>query len=214
MRIETLLELINTKVTTRQNPQPSKGERLGDGAYSTVRKDVDDPHMVRKRHNSTRSAERDGFVKWGEYIIKHKLSDNPHIPRIYNVSKEEEGPGKFVYDYQMEKLTSLSDGKVKPYEIKALWRQHLSKETYPEDAHDMSAEEMMDYLGGILQDALYGDEESLSNITSESLRDAIRHLRNYYQENNYEPHPDIHSENVMLRRTPHGLQLVITDPFA
>lgn len=215
MKIQTLLELIDTKITTKKyDPRAKRGPVMGSGIYSTVTKDLDDPHMVRKLHHDPDTAGLDGFVKWGEYMIKHKLMNNPHLPRIYNISKEMIDGGGFVYEYTMEELTPLSKGNIRKDEFEALWRQHMSEESYPEDADEMSGEELMGFLGSIIMAAIEGDDKSLNDITSESLKEAVLHLRHYYEEESSNPIPDVHSDNVMMRRTPHGLQLVVTDPFA
>lgn len=222
MKIQMLLELIDTNVETKQyrgefrgnstgNPRSSNKE-IGSGVYSKVRNDPHDPHMVQKRHHNPKAASNDGFVKWGDYLINNNLVDsNPHFPRIYNVRKIEDSEGQKIYKYQIEKLVPTED--VSPKLLKAVWRQNFTKESMPEDIEELDAEDIADTMSGIISMAVEGNREYMDDIISDSLKQAVQHLHAYYEETNFTV-PDLHSGNIMLRRTPHGVQLVITDPFS
>lgn len=223
MKIQVLLELIDTNVETKSyrgefhgnntGNSRSSNKEIGSGVYSKVRNDPNDPHMVQKRHRDPKAASTDGFVKWADYLINNKLVDtNPHFPRIYNARKIEDSEGKNIYKYQIEKLVSAED--VSPKILEAIWRQNFTQYSMPEDIEELDAEDIADTMSGIISMAVEGNSEYMDDIISDSLKEAVKHLRAYYAETNYNALPDLHSGNIMLRRTPHGIQLVITDPFA
>lgn len=213
MRIQTILELIDTQITAKNfkgqflypEKESNTDRTIGSGMYSTVQKHRTDPHMVVKRHHGPTTPADDGYIDFANYIISNKLTDNPHFPRIYNVKKYTDNSNKKIYKYELEKLESLDD--LRPSEIKTLINMSLHQTIH--DGHYKQE------FAKTIQDAV--DTRDVSKIKNESLKDAIKHLNtyiNHMHKTGSVPFNDIHAGNIMIRRNRFGITPVITDPFA
>ncbi len=219
MKIETLLELIDTQVQDKsyrgqfKNPesQTRSSRELGAGSFAKTREHPSDPHMVTKQHHGPHEASRDGFVHWAAYLIHNKLFDNPHFPRLYNVKRFKDANGKEMYKYDVEKLESIEDGRIGKEALLSIIDQNLDLPDDERPSYDhYSADELSRLLAAHIDSAIHGYEREI--IKSDSLRDAISKIEEYRKQNP-KTIVDLHDGNIMVRRGKYGLTLVITDPF-
>lgn len=208
-----LTEIIQTDVTNVNLPNrkfkqsKSQEDSIGKGRYSTVRNDPKDPHMVIKKtkfdKNSTSYHNKDVYPQFIEELINSDQKMNPYFPRVYG----------------MKSYNDKSDDKLHKFNIERL-----------EDLRQLSAEEMDHIMSLIMEDDVrkawnIDNERMLAWFISEAIKknsvrkeikdknlyDALTFLSKFLKKNWF---LDLHSENMMFRRTPYGPQLVITDPFS
>lgn len=208
-----LNEIIQTDVTNVNLPNrkfkqsKSQEDSIGKGRYSTVRNDPKDPHMVIKKtkfdKDKTAYHNKDVYPQFIEALINSDQKMNPYFPRVYG----------------MKSYNDKSDDKLHKFNIERL-----------EDLRQLSAEEMDHIIGLIMDDdvrkAWKIDNERMlawficeaikknsvrKEIKDRNLYNALTFLSKFLKKNWY---LDLHSENMMFRRTPYGPQLVITDPFS
>lgn len=225
MKILELLErLIEPEHTTQKyrgefhgriNRPPRDKGVLGHGAFSVVRDDPKDAHMVKKshyrpmgtKHPRFQNPETDGFDSFAEYLIKNDINDNIHLPRVYSAKKIEDKHGHTVSKYQIERLESLKN--LPDDAILTIAGTHFEfSERYLKNADRY---EIIENMASRLSNAVlypYGS----AGLRIDSLKDAVRIIAQILDAT--DRHLDIHGNNIMARRTPHGLQLVITDPMS
>jgi hypothetical protein len=208
-----LNEIIQTDIRNINLPnrkfKPSKAQEdsIGKGRYSTVRNDPKDPHMVIKKtkfdKGTTAYHNKDVYPQFIDALINSDQKMNPYFPRIYG----------------MKSYTDKSDDKLNKFNIEKL-----------EDLRELSAEEMDHIIGLIMDDDVrkawkVDNERMLAWFISEAIKknsvrkeikdrnlyNALTFLSEFLKKNWF---LDLHSENMMFRRTPYGPQLVITDPFS
>lgn len=187
----------------------------GRGNFANVRPDKKDPHMVRKNHHTPIFGdEEDGYVPFINYLIQHKLmGEYVNLPRIYDVkriaSKRNEG---YIYSYTLEKLLSFKE--VEMDEMNSVINRTLGDKPPKgmpwfnrEDAQNTKT--LNQWFASQIERSL-GDGY---NIRDPELVKALE-LIDKVNTDNPNNITDIHGGNIMYRRTPHGLQVVITDPLA
>ncbi len=177
--------------------------------------------MVRKHNfrpmgtNGPHAAQmltKDGFNYFIENIIKSDSFDNIHFPKVYNIKKITDKEGNWIHKYDVERLIPLKE--LSNREIYRLFTDNFKrhvKEYEKMDSYDL--EDTRSNIGFILSSAIRKNDHS--ELRSAELKKAVSLLHNMNTRASDEGHfMDLHSDNVMARRTPYGLQLVINDPFA
>ena len=206
MKIQDLLErgLIQPTVEpTKQYRgdlrQSKKVDISKSGMFSTVKDDRSDPHMVKKyNHRPNRPHREEGFRYFARCIIAEGL-ENIHFPRVYQMGQIEDDRGQTVDTYRMERLVGWHT--VTGEEIAASAATIFSSST-PITDHARVAR--------LVEQAIR--DHNYNRIISKEFEDACKMIVSMGNDN-HEASYDLHAGNMMYRRTPHGLQLVITDPF-
>lgn len=211
-QIQTKSSVVKTNNLPRrlmQNMYPFDERKLGAGVDYVVLK-TKDPHTVRKISHTSNIFD-DAYYIYISYIIEHKLQDNPHFPRIYNVKRIEDNEKKRShYSFELEKLESIDS--ISTEELK-LWIENNIKREYFNSVQMHTHEEIETFISQIIKSCIQSKQLSMDSITDKRLIQACNIINDIKHKNN-ELYYDIHSENLMFRRAPFGLQLVITDPFA
>lgn len=241
MNINSLLEaLYNTELKTRDYSGVgtdyrrrlgggTKTKTIGVGTRSNVADDKTDPHLVRK-YNPSAVPENgaDGFGKFFEWVANNKI-ENRYLPRVYKVQKNRNPKTGYVaYSYRMEKLIPLRQLNAEEMiallsnciDLNGIYHRYISHEDDNEVTQDVLIREyelLMYYSLKYVDSYVVGHISEHSLITDEELLKAIEILQKYVKDNfngNYNAAgSDLHDGNFMARRTQHGLQLVISDPF-
>lgn len=188
---------------------------LGSGNNASVKPDPNDPHMVRKHNTHTyRSPEgfdsgtNDGFNKYIEYLITYNLTDNIHFPKVYDINTIKDKHGQKIHTYRIEKLIESSD--VSPEEVEAFVHRDLGPDFKNYGTGTIAViESACDYLAECILDATW-NKERISGL-SDTMKDAVKILGQISRV--IGQRTDLHSGNIMWRRTPHGMIFVFNDPF-
>lgn len=220
MKIDLLLELVQPKVAEKKfngymrDGNRSSHKEVGRGLRSSVKHDATDPHMVRKHNHETFAdyEKPDGFNQFINYLIENDLLDNPHFPRVYNITKVTGQNDKHIYTYKMEKL--VSGVELNGKEIDAVihqnfqdWAINVGEDHYNREA--LWVRKKLNAIESVLTTAVH--QKDYRKLKSETLIEACQILHNMLK--HYETDLDLNIGNFMFRRTGVGLQLVITDPI-
>lgn len=241
MKIQNLLEIIDTKVSTKKysgtfrDPEFLDIEnRKNTGGYSTVKDDPHDPHMVIK-HNHTpwpasghkeignETVPPDGYQFLAQWIVEEKIY-NIHFPRIYKVTRYEDSKGQYIYKYGLEKLikhTELDDE-----ELSHVIKMNFDVES---DNYKKASSELAGIVSRYRKD--FSNQDVLSFVCREIIKGSIPNsvVKNpevkkalallvdfmaWARKNGHDVIEDINPSNIMYRRTGQGLQMVFSDPVA
>lgn len=228
MKIQNLLEIIDTKVSTKKysgklhEPEENTLDRPRTGAFSTVKSDKKDPHMVIK-HNHTPVPKDASFSDSYEYFIKWIIENkiyNIHFPRVYDVTKIEDSNGSYIYKYQVESLLGHSDVDID--ELRNVIEMNfdvasLRKEIYFMDWADNDPKRILLIVGAACEQVI-NEHSSGEFIKNPEILRALKLLtkfESWASEAGLYTNLDLaNSGNIMFRRTAQGLQIVFSDPVA
>lgn len=181
-----LNEIIDVQHSDSYHP----GKYLGNGSFSTVYDDKEDPHMVVKINNGEFDEAFQLYVN--ELIFRNLMGNNIHAPRIYKKNDD---------TYQMEKLVPYKELNTK--DLIAI----MDKYEIPLDNRYAPTElgfhmTITEYISNSINNS--------SVIKSKKLQEIINVIKYLISEHGVME--DIGTYNIMYRRTPHGYQLVVSDP--
>lgn len=235
MRIQDLLE---DQFETDRGEQKFNGtlkpvynmrnHELNRGSQAAVKSDKKDPHMVKKYnirtyhdddkpHRDSPNRKDDGFNQFINYLIDHKLMGvNPHFPRVYDIKTITDKTGHRIYTYTVEKL--LESTVISKEEMQAFIENDLHPDTIYIDP-DIAQygrekewiEEAWHRITKRLNLCITQMSTARESIKSETLIECIKILHKLDKE--FPNQLDVHMNNLMWRRTQHGLVLVFNDPI-
>lgn len=173
---------------------------IGHGAFAKVVPDNKNPHSVIKKSKvpvgQNNLFKRDGFKTFTDLLGIGDVADNIHFPRVYKVDTITDRNKTQRYEFDIERLVPLSSMSRKEFEAIAT-------------ANFEPAPKNVEAMAGIVDMACA--HLDTSKIKSESLAKACNTLGRYARD--YDVGLDLHSDNLMVRRTPYGNVLIINDPF-
>ena len=241
MRYAELLEYSFPKIHTvnvKSQRHPGRGlgrtadaEYVGGGsfadAYSNPKRT---PHDIRKLSNQPRNAhDLDGFFYYIKALEKNPDNDNPYFPRFRQIkvyidrdefdgwSTGETDPRRdeITYSTQMERLEDMRT--LTKRENEAIKRR-IFGDNY-DDAqrsldtvdHHSFGQELLTVIDQAINHA--GSRAGLNGyIVDEDFVRATAFIKKIA--NKYSIGLDLHDENIMFRRGPTGVHLVLTDPLS
>jgi hypothetical protein len=187
---------------TDEHEKMNKQGELGRGIFSKVVSNPEDPHTVKKISTSPmgpgHAVKADGFNAYVRMLASNDLMDNVHFPKVYKANTSTDTSGTHRNSFTIERLTDLSS--ISEEEFQALVERCLLRPVY-----DVAG--LADRISGACQ----SDYDRKTFIKMESLLEACEIIDELDGISDFRL--DIHEGNLMVRRTPHGLQLVISDPF-
>ena len=221
MKIDTLLELIQTDVSTLKSDNRFKREkddrirqRLSygkkSGYYGRVH-DGNDPHTVNKVPFRPEVDGADGYHEYIKYIVEHKLYDhNPYVPRIYKFKTIKDGKNNIKYKIELERLTPFRD--LDKEVVRSIGIKMVGEETF--DDYDINWCRSMGQKHGT-HIAVSKALEQIINDKVETEDANLKEICSIIQTLSYEigADVDVHNGNIMIRMSPYP-QLVIVDPLA
>jgi len=205
-----ILELIDPKIQSKRYSgefKPKTGieyrkkpGHIEVGTFSIVDQDHKDPHMIKKTARGEKETRTDGFWIYAKYIIKFKLWNNPYFPRIYSKKTFTDKKDQSINRVQMEKLhppSSLSKAEI----------GFLFRKIFGEEVEETSYEKLTDRIEKEVERKSFKNK---NNYDSSYVK-AVKILHKISTKHSLTV--DIWGDNIMIRRGPHGVQVVITDPF-
>lgn len=216
MNIKDLLEQYQTQrserfvKTARMEDAPirsSKTKPLGSGAAAKVYDHPSDAHMVNRVTKSYKSGDHEqSYETFIEAIlVSPHMKDNIHMPRVYGVKKFKSREGRVRVRYELEKLVMMQnvDEVVLKAAIDSVYNIDADNGEYsPGDLPWTFASEIQHAI-------TYND---FDNVISEEFLEALKFIKEVKKRTHGIGY-DLHEENIMLRRTPTGAQIVFTDPL-
>lgn len=177
-------------------------DELGRGAFSKVTPDKHDPHMVNKTNivplGKNHADKADGFKQFVTLLSDSGMRDNIHFPKVYKANTTTDKTGTHKSSYSLEKLEPIKS--VSREELRALEETHMN----PGHSEDMELHER-------IYDACRSATARERYIKLDSLKEACETVMEMDDVSDFRL--DINPGNIMVRRTPYGLQLVLSDPF-
>lgn len=200
------------------NLTKERGKKLGSGAYGTA---YDLPGPVGKvvKIGSTEGQEptNDGYLKWAENVFE---MPNPFFPQIERVAVYDNRikSKKYTYHAVMEKL--VPNTKITEDEALYLLNRYLNFNPSPELQRGFTEKakllkvslsaQYMRFFAETIRDLVKGLTPANVTIKDPNLIRAINLMKAIHKQGFM---LDLHRGNIMFRRTPYGVQPVITDPF-
>ena len=211
-------------VTLNSDTRPSeRGNQIGKGRQAKVFEFPNKPGTVIKHVSVKEDFKTDVHANFINLAIKHQ--DNPFFPKIYNAKiytnkgkfGAEHAPGEKTLVVQMEKLHPMNKSNISDSAQHLLYSIGIdnSKPRGPETEEDPNpinnVQRSMD-IDAVLRRAFEDSTKRMEiaeNTKNPHLAKAIYALEPLFQ--SYDN--DILIQNLMLRLTSTGPQLVFTDPF-
>ncbi len=201
-------------------------ETLGTGVFATAYQHKDTPHDVTKASKAT--SVPDGFQALFTALSKDKEAQaNPYFPRFRSINKfKHKYSAKQSYVVKVETLEPYKNlsGKEREMLVNKLfdehgedvinhyWEEDTRDRHHPRGRPEMAAGEK---LAWAIRACVEGDEgwedELRWTIEDKKFEQAIEFLQKAAKE--YDYNLDLHRENIMIRRTSVGIQLVLNDPL-
>lgn len=217
MKISDLLDLVERQVATELEQRPfhgnlrdsSRGKR---SAFASGRPDRSDPHMFQKYNHRPLGGRdeygADGYEAFIRYLLENDI-DNPHFPVVYGIKKITDKNGKYINKYNVERLQEFDT--LERDDINLIIRNNFEDMAQGE-FEGMPRIDMLDTVAALIEDTVSRFPLHINYFRQDSLKEALEILHNIANAKRF--HVDIHRGNLMVRRGPVGLQLVINDPFS
>lgn len=205
----------NKELPIKHNTKRDK-DTIESGVFSKVNNDKNDPFTVNKHSKEQRSnyyskkpvdvKSQDGYWDYIENISKNdELKSNPFLPRIYAIRSLKDDHGNRKLSANIERLVNAVQIENEDPDMLADYISTIVDTDSTPKSFNLT---LIEYLAKILQIA--AARGNYTNIKNDQLKEAlafIHEMSEFFW-------LDIHSGNIMFRRTKYGIQLVITDPLA
>lgn len=190
---------------------------IGQGAFARVLGHKDNPHEVMKlSHQSQHPRSRDGYEAFVKALAESDMHENPYFPRIQTMRTITDEYGKVAYQVRMERLTSLKD--ITEEQAESIVRKALTPAFIK-----ASIIEQRGWSGGWLWERILLEwtmkasnhskrlpADFIRTAADNDLKEALMFISEL-ADGNYLL--DLQTFNFMVRQSPYGAQLVITDPL-
>jgi len=200
------------KMTSSWRP---KSFSTGSYAYGSTTKD---PHIFTKKSYYPSDLDYDAYYKYIETAMAF-MKSNPYFPRVYNVKLITDKNGRIKTSYNIETLKGPEE--FSPESILAMGKRMIKElKAEIEDIKNRYGRIEFDdiYLSKWIFDEIVNEiygavrMRDFDNIKDKKLIDAIQLIRDVIDSGNHFA-DDISTNNVMLRGTSQGPQLVLADPI-
>lgn len=218
MKIQSLLELIQVNRDHRKSQNQFKDDlhnerrmnRVSDasdkktGFYGRVY-DKEQPHTLTKANYVSEDPKNDPYLIYINYIADNNIaSENPFVPRVYEIKTLEDVRGRVKYKIEIERLKRLEE---LPEEVIVAMTNNLF---YPEQIRmykdRFSTPPMI--LAKCIEMVCRQRLESKDNLLN-----AAGAIVNRIKKSNNRFDYDVHKGNIMVRLSP-APQVVIVDPLS
>jgi len=211
-------------------------EHLGSGTFSAAyHNPKKSPHDVRKVSKQMDRHEIDGFFFYMQGLEDNPDNTNPYFPRFREIkiytdehkNREnhifaDERKDTLTYSVKMEKLYPLrelsreEENAMLSRIVGTNWIDIVTGAVPGKErlAFILNSQEKADYgrVLYLIKLLLHEPEAIEDDIQDADLLRATRWLKEFQRTASLSF--DVHGENLMVRKTPYGPQLVITDPFS
>lgn len=177
---------------------------LGTGSFASVYTHKDRPHDVRKLSRGQEPKKYDGFWEYIKALSKHSDNGNPYFPRFSSITNYVD-PKWGSYSVQMERLNHIDS--ISKREALALMERMFGHNT----GYLLKDMKPTGFRISNVIATMFRSENSRRLIVDEDLRKAIEFIKMQDRDRVF---VDIHIDNMMVRNTPYGKQLVFSDPLA
>jgi hypothetical protein len=212
----------NTAILQKQERRTARrgSASAPSGWYSGGYQNPRDPHEYVKTTHKPSYLHDDAYYLYVSAIahLQKKNYRNPYFPVVYQVKVTSDPRGMDRPRYRIETLQSFENYPVESI-MGMIDRMFINPEYVISRKVEYTNEknkgvlwrDMADYLDKIVMGA--HDAEMLSNVKDPLLKQALSVINKILlKRESFEP--DIHHNNIMIRGTPVGPQLVLMDPIS
>jgi len=232
-----LYEIVTPEITTQQMTKKFDTVRMntrmkqfakankfpdGVGAYATGKVSPREPHEFHKVSNMPSNLKVDAYYHYVQAILPY-MDSNPYFPKIYSISIKRDKSGRTKPKYKMETLHHATKFSV---EVLMSVGNNIfdgfddsCTTSFNENVRSDHAWLFMRHLikwviiHGTMDGCTYAGYEVNLTLTDKYLLQAAKIIRDVLQSNlHFEL--DLNPDNIMVRMSPHGPHLVITDPLS
>lgn len=212
--IMRIVELITTKNIKAKIKKPYDLDRMRDeyrssssayGQGKAISKSGIQGAEYSKTNYFPSELQDDAYYAYIE-AVKPLMGSNPYVPEIYKIIHITDSNGKVVPRYEMRTY--------KPYDkfnkrdlISILSKISKEEADKAESQEDYDTFDIWNIITGFVRNSTQNDRET----DDTDLNEVLEIIRNVVASNPAFEY-DMHRGNFMIRRTPYGPQLVITDP--
>jgi hypothetical protein len=197
----------------RQEREYDKGKGQGHGWYSGGQTNPRDPHEFVKKPHMTTLLDQDAYYKYIQEIRKLKKAGyhNPFFPQVYNVDITQDAKGNQRPRYRIEKL---QPGEKYPVETLIGMYERLFKTQFDMNSIDSYSNKPWAIWSEIADQVNRAVERSnYTNIQDDLLIEALMLIDKIIEENP-DWNVDLHVNNIRIRGSSQGPQLVLMDPIS
>ena len=222
-------EIIDPEISKREIKSPMNLPRMikakdrreyssdAAGAYAYGSEVTGDPHLYSKKSFMPSRLEQDAYYQYIKAAGPH-MGENPYLPRVYKINVIADPLYRYKPSYKLEKLDDLAscDRAELRYLIESAFPGYLESLISTIDTSSEWAmgrgliQEIKLVIEGPRQYPKYAAKHQFT-VNPELLQAATIIQRVISSNKHFSL--DLHSKNVMVRRTQVGVQLVITDPI-
>lgn len=195
MKLKNLLEAFETQRGSFPDTTDNDSNVLGRGYFASVKPDKEDPHMIIKKQH----REDPSYDTYVDFLVNNKLAQaNPHFPRIYEISKGQ---------WKMEKL---------PFTLSQFFSPDNGNDQWENNKQIIGHMYLKDFDPARFSTRIFENPENIKLGTYRKALELVHTAREKHNQSGVGEHlsDDLHPGNIMVRLTPHGPQLVITDPWS
>lgn len=167
-------------------------------------------HVIKVMRSSAKEASKDGTIMYLKSASKH-ADENPHFPRIHHIHSIESVDGS-NHIVKLEKLHNWDSGDVSDHERVAAFVHAFHHEPPSHILDYAHTHDRTHYLGRHIQDKLISWNHEADLPRFSHIAHAMEKIRNITKKARGHVGLDLHQGNFMIRKTPVGSQLVLTDP--
>lgn len=201
-----------------------KVKHIGTGAFASTYSHQDRPEDVRRV--SKPQTIKDGYWAYVRALKDHPDSGNPYFPKFREGTEYHQRSGhtmtnRSVLSVKMERLRQLNE--LSEIEIESVlerwfgeqWKKSLSV-IYGIDVYEISSwwNSPAFVLVDIMRREIDSQLTSNSKLKDCQLVDALKFIKDLVIASRDGLALDLGTNNVMYKRSPYGIQLVLTDPVA
>lgn len=205
------------RTDNQKNIKSDRVKKLGSGAFSTAYQDKDNPHDVMK--GSKQQVVPDGFQVFFTALEENPdMQSNPYFPRFRNISRytsKDHRSGSYMV--RVEKLEPLE--KLTKKEMPAILRRILDQDGIDQVMERMKGMDSLSwfsaqpyhYITSLAEIMVNHPKRFSKHVIDKDFLEAMQFITQVAAD--WEYYTDLHEGNIMLRRTPYGVQLVFNDPL-
>lgn len=210
---EIQVKTVNSKTLMTKKPTLSNSDRmevLGSGQEAVVFQKKSPTHVgtvIKYIRNSTKDIDQEGTI---QYLIRGNQVNNPLVPRVYSI-RQIKKENSFDYIIEMEKLTEVQGSETSD----PITLSGLLLSLFDPGIREPKKGLMLDEFEAIVTNAFRSQKTAFYIDCSRNVNDNAIHLRDMLNQivSQCGGGIDIHLDNMMIRRTQHGSQIVISDPY-
>jgi hypothetical protein len=191
------------------------GKRLGTGYFAAAWTHASDPGVIIKIEKNPSTPKYNSYYRYIENV-KTQMASNPFLPRVYDIEKINYA-ALTQHVYVIERLhhadSLLDRGLLTRDHIMGMIDRYLilNKDSRYE-VEDMESEELWEWFSNKIADiSKYGNGSVRTPTKDTKLTQACDMVNDLTHSGSF---VDIHEDNIMLRLTSVGPQVVITDPLS